>query len=302
MPGFGFLAGRRILKILIPLIVVVGFIGVSPFINAFTLFERVERGLTANGNFYFGDVVVVKPGANDFDIAFQGYFRKEKFVRVESTCVSAFSLKKILQSEHLLALALTGPEVDDEVIASVRNDSKLVELRVSSAIVTDSCTKDIARLRDLEALELTFSTDFHGESLGVLMALPIRSLELSGCPLHEQSLIEISKISNLEYLSLHKTGLKGKNLISLKNLKKLEVLVLPGGVTNENLRGLENNESIRTLTCWSINDVTVNGLEALVKTLPNIEDLSVPLIRLSKQEKELLQRAASNDLKIYCRK
>ena len=95
------------------------------------------------------------------------------------------------------------------------------------------------------------------------------SLDLSKMPVNDDDLKNVSRFENLRRLNLNFTGIKGRGLSSLYNLKKLESLSLSGTAVgyNDLEKLLHELPEIRTVAVWetSLRSEDVRSLEASFK-------------------------------------
>lgn len=97
---------------------------------------------------------------------------------------------------------LKGAEVNDAMVAPVKDIASLVEVRLGTTKVTDAALAALAALPHLQVL----------------------SLELTGVT--DAGLAQIAKLKNLVYLNLYGTGVTDAGLEQLKGLKHLRNLYL----------------------------------------------------------------------------
>lgn len=188
--------------------------------------------------------------------------------------------------EKLETLKLTESKVTDAVFPALAGHKRLQEIRLNNNPLTGRGLKELVSLPEIDFLDLS-KTKLSDQNLRAAVGLSAKSLSVSGCPLHGESLEslwtwkrlkslnvwgtevddygleQIAKCDGLTDLSLGFCPVTEKGLISLTKLK-LQSLNLSGvtAVNDDVLTALAGMKSLKSLTLINVN-VSDKGMLAL---------------------------------------
>jgi hypothetical protein len=157
-------------------------------------------------------------------------------------------------------LDLSGYRVTDHNLLGVENWPEARELRLDNAEITDEGLIHLLRMPRLNTLHIRRCSGVKGPGLERLAKLPIRSLDLSGCPIDDAGLVPISKLENLGELDLSHTKVTDAGLMHLTKIPLLGLLELRGDeITDAGLRTLSNMPNVVVLDLVKTK-ITLKGL------------------------------------------
>ena len=140
-------------------------------------------------------------------------------------------------------------------LSSGTDEFKNMDLNSSS--VTDEGIKHLAKLKNLEMLNLT-STKITAVGFAATLELPqLRSLNLTNCNVTPAMLETLSKLENLEELALERTNIGDNDLAALENLANLKSLNL--SYTQISDMGFKSLNKIKGLEVLKIGNTGVQG-------------------------------------------
>jgi hypothetical protein len=177
-------------------------------------------------------------------------------------------------------LVLSRAEVTDAALKELAGLKKLQRLDLSFTQVTDAGLKELAALTGLEALNLDFDriTDAGLKELAELTNL--QSLELNTTHVTNQGLKELARLKNLRTLDLGFAKVTDGGLKELAALKNLQELDLPRTqVTDAEVKELVALKNLRLLNVRA-SKVTDAGLK-FVAQLENLQALNLEFDKIT---------------------
>jgi hypothetical protein len=193
------------------------------------------------------------------------------------------SAPAIAQLKNLRILDLSSTQVSDVGITQLSALPKLEVLTLFQVGLTDEGVSAIAKLRNLRVLTLGGCSDagFTGKTLGDLSVLPrFRSLYLGGCgSLTYESMPAIAALKELRSLNLGGTGIIDESLGELAALNKLESLDLSdcNHLTDKAIGAIIQLKSLKALDLDNC-EFTDAGVERL-SALRKLESLTLCMCR-----------------------
>jgi|AGTN01.3.fsa_nt_gi Serine/threonine protein kinase len=105
-----------------------------------------------------------------------------------------------------------------------------------------------------------------GKNLKILNELPLHDLSLRGLKINDDDLVEVGKLTDMEFLKLGKTNVGDAGIRHLKGLKNLKLIELEGTrITNEGLKELSKFPELNTIDVRDCQSITGSGLQQLTK-------------------------------------
>lgn len=184
------------------------------------------------------------------------HFRTLTELRIGHAVPSNESLAWLPTLQDVEELELKGDLTDDD-LRHLRPLTKLRQLTMVYAAITDAGLARIAQISDLEGLGFLWATRFTDAGMANLKALPrIRVLGLTASNITDDGLVHIARLSSLEELGLGGTRVTDAGMAHLRSLRSVRVLVLDS---------------------TQVGDA---GL-AQIKDLPNLEQLALDYTRVT---------------------
>ncbi|MHC4708245.1 MAG: leucine-rich repeat domain-containing protein, partial [Planctomycetota bacterium] len=186
------------------------------------------------------------PGSvTDRDMAHLGELGNLKRLYVHTEITDA-GLRHLANLESLEELQLYGKGITDEGMSHVSKLNNLKTLTIRNCPVTNAALAKLATLKSLKILAL-YDTKVTISGLNQLNTLP-ELIELNAHAIKQDNLsLNIGGLAKLRWLVLRRTTLRDQDLACLANLKRLEWLIINGGITDAgmaHLAGLTNLEDL----------------------------------------------------------
>ncbi len=177
---------------------------------------------------------------------------------------------------ELISLKLSGPEVTDDDITSIKHHTKLAYLDLNEARITDrgmECLTDLTQLKHLNLRE-TQITDSGLQALQGFAEL--ERLDLGSTQITDSGLSFVKGLENLKTLNLDRTQVTNAGLKHLQKLKNLEVLSLSGPkITDDGMKLVAELGRLKTLSLTGTR-ISDKGLIPL-KRLTQLRELNLLL-------------------------
>jgi hypothetical protein len=135
----------------------------------------------------------------------------------------------------------------------------------------EAALPDLCELRTLRRLYV-YHSGLTEAQLRTVCALPLRELVLSGAPVTDAQLKEVTRLRGLQALALDQTQITDAGLKDLTRMGDLNFLSLEGtAVTDAGLRHLEGLGQLRYLLLRGCPNVNGEGVARLKEALPKCE-------------------------------
>lgn len=164
-------------------------------------------------------------------------------LRGNSETLTTEGMMLIAEFPNLQQLTLVGRKVPAAVISAVGEKTQLRELDLTNAPVDPIVANALSGLSHLQRITLD-GTPAGDSAAAAVSSLPIESLSLSGTPLTDAGLQEISKISTLKELVVSNTSVTG---LGFRPLKKLNLVKLNASSTQFGVEGLVSIRGMKSL-------------------------------------------------------
>ncbi|GJP41714.1 hypothetical protein CLOM_g1359 [Closterium sp. NIES-68] len=180
------------------------------------------------------------------------------------SCLTDAALTRLASFDQLTTVILRGSS--GFTAAGIRELFSLTGLEcldLAGSSTTDAALDGIDNLKSLRTLALD-DTKVTDAGITKLLRLPaLRGLGISGCvSVTSASMVHVGKLTALECLTLHESGVREDSLQHLTALTSLSSLTLPPGVTDSGMKYLRNMKRLETLGSWDAN-ITAAGVNWL---------------------------------------
>ncbi|WP_146118575.1 leucine-rich repeat domain-containing protein [Blastopirellula marina] len=187
-------------------------------------------------------------------------------IEIDGATVSDAGLRQVAKVSTLRSIRLSQlPQVSDQGITTLCTLPQLEALFLTSLPLTDRCLPAIARLKRLQRLAIRDASSMPqitDQGVAHLAALrQLESLELTPCPLHDDSLATIGSLRNLRRVDLAGSQITDAGLRHLRELDSLHSLdIAQTNVTDAGLSSLAAIPSLEFLEVSLDRGITVAGL------------------------------------------
>lgn len=224
-----------------------------------------------------------------------------KRLHISGNAITEEHIRKI---RHLPieSLTLETPHLNANMLESILTMRPLKQLRILQSPLKDEDLNIIARIENLEDLDLDFTQITDAGLANLKSCEKLRSLNLTQENLTDNAIDSILKIPNLSELYIHHAAITDEGLKKISQLKNMQVLrVAPGFFTSEGLRQIQDMPKLRELD-FSVNTMEpkslitnkgieyiarIRSLESLYLTGNPITDDSIHELKKMKQLKDL---------------
>jgi len=194
--------------------------------------------------------------------------------------IQSKELEQLQELPLLEYLNFGGPMVNDEKLSIIGKLTWLTQLSIGGSEVSAG----LANLKNLKSLRYLNLNALRSYNLDIDLAhiaglTNLEDLDIQDAMVSDAGLVHLSKLYKLRRLNLLKTSPAGKitdaGLLYLKNLKSLEELTIPTGITDTGVEHLAALNSLKKVNLWG-DGVTDKGLSVLaqMKSLENLEIIS----------------------------
>lgn len=185
-------------------------------------------------------------------------------VHYEEMRFSATAIRRLAGLQQLEELHLNGQEVPPDALVF----PGLKSLSLGGAFVDNACAAQIAKCRNLESLNLSF-TKINDDGLTLIAGIPtLKRLSLDSHYVTDAGIEQLKKLPALEYLHLRDRKLTDESLRHIAEIKTLTRLELYGN-GGANLQPFPVG-----LELAAKRGLTIGGIP-LLKKLPELRDLSL---------------------------
>ena len=187
--------------------------------------------------------------------------------------ISAGEMAKLSEGREWRGIGLSGPEIDDDLLLSLRTTEKLVLLQVGGKKVTDAGLEHLLPLPGLKTLDLT-GTSVTGSCLRHLKEMPeLQELNLGLTSANNDAAVHVAGLRKLRSLTLNLTQVDDAGLAPLDGLPELRKLLLRGlPITDAGVKVVNRFPHLESFDV-SYSQVTDEGLLQL--ELPKLRDMSL---------------------------
>ena len=205
-----------------------------------------------------------------------------------SVCRSEFTnqdMQLLSKLTSIIDLNLNCQPILDDGINHIRNLSKLRNLGVVKAELTDKAMPTLATLAELQRLHLADNSNITDEGIKHLSTLAnLKGLSVVGTAITDKGMKSIGKLENLEALFLENTKITDEGLKHISNLKKISTITLiDTEITDEGMRVLAELPELRLLFLDGTK-ITSDGMKHLV----NLKELNSVYLDRTKVDKTAL--------------
>ena len=212
-----------------------------------------------------------------------------KQLYLSSTQVTDVGMEHIAGMDSLEELNLTKTDVTNKGIRFLRGAKSLTSLNLSAMrFISDKGLKHVGGLTNLKSLDISYS-------------------DLAMEPITDSGMQEVSKLTRLERLRLHRTNITDAGLTCLATMNQMKDLELPFGVSNQTIRGISSLTNLERLVIpvAIVDDQGVaelaklrllKSLNLVVSTKGNVTDAGIRHLRaLSSLRTLFLQQSSVTD-------
>jgi Leucine Rich Repeat (LRR) protein len=217
------------------------------------------------------------PNVNDKVLS---YLKGAKDLRVLSleqcSGITPAGFDEIKGMNNLTELALYGAlQTTDAAVAKLGGLTKLQKLELRSTPISSLALSYVKDLKNLKVLDLSETAAVGNEGLEYIKGLKsLEELYLWSCQIDDNGLASIEGLTNLKRLNLDKCQITDDGLAHLEPLKNLEFLHIGSTqVTDAGLEHLYGLKKLKTLEATYLPGVSSEGIEALKKKLPQLEEV-----------------------------
>ena len=181
---------------------------------------------------------------------------------------------------HGIPLDKTGPWIrTDAHLAAVRNPSRVTELVLSGAQMTDAGLQPLLAMTNLRRLEMRMLRGVTAEGAAAISGLEkLKHLDLWQTKIGDEGLKHLQGLKNLETLDLTETGISDAGLASLSGLGKLKKLNIGWNrISDEGLKHLSGLTRLRVLyvdddqIIGGRTEKLSDGALALMRAIPGLQ-------------------------------
>lgn len=186
---------------------------------------------------------------------------------------SAEGLSELSNLKEMQELYIGNTLVNDESLKVIAESfPKLKKLRAAASQVADEGLVQIAKMSNLEEVDLSENVQIYDSSLEHIAGMKqLKKLNLWKVPIADDGVEYLAGLTNLEWLNLDQTGLGDDGLAYLSGMAKLTFLHLGStGITNDGLEHLKSLTSLKDLKVTRT-DVNEEGVAELKKSLTNTD-------------------------------
>jgi Leucine Rich repeat len=171
---------------------------------------------------------------------------------------------------RLQELYVAHAPISDDGLAPIAALPELRHLGLSGSLITDTGLRYLSNLKSLEYLDIK-DTSVTDDGLVPITALPqLRRLDLSGTLITDAGLRYLNNLKSLECLDIEDTSVTDSGLVPIAALPELQNLGLSGThITDAGLRNLNNLKSLRYLDLEDTS-VTDAGVASFQKSHPKV--------------------------------
>ena len=213
--------------------------------------------------------------------SFKGFFVFEGNTFADS------HLEAVSRCHSIENVFLTGTSVSEEGFRHLGKMSRLRSLMVGGTEIDSAALRHLVDLPQLESLDLSgWRLDSEGwKNLSEMQNL--KALRLFGAEIASEDLHFLADLVHLEGLVITHTGLGSEALPYLFDLPEL-VTPQVDGLVDSDLAQLEQLNGLLHLALMD-SDLSIEGLEQLVRALPELEEISLPRSPDSREETERIE-------------
>ena len=208
----------------------------------------------------------------DDDILSFAGLQNVKVLAIDNQPITGDGLGQWPAPEKLVEFYAGSTALDDSVTAALSEMSTLKKLRLSSTEVGDATVFAIAKLQQLEELDLSGCKSLSAASIESIVGLPkLRKLNLYDTPIDDDAIALLRQASSLEWLNLDKTSLTDSGVEKIIGLDKLDFLHLGSTkITDAAAASLAKLTGLSKLIVTRT-EMTQAGVDEIKKTLPECE-------------------------------
>lgn len=178
--------------------------------------------------------------------------------------------------------------LSDAEVARIDRSARINKLKLTGPRVTNAALKDLHELALINLLSIE-STQITNAGLELLETTNLRSLRLWQRSFTDSALKQVKKLSRLVSLDLEGTVAGGAELAQLKDLAKLQTLVLGPATDDVQMEALRNLAALKELDLRGCRNVSDAGLLHL-QGLTNLQAIWLPRQVTEEGELRLLQK------------
>jgi hypothetical protein len=178
--------------------------------------------------------------------------------------------------------------LSDAEVAGIDRSLRINKLKLTGPRVTNAALDDLAELASINLLSIE-STQITNAGLELLEPAKLRALRLWQRSFNDSALKHVKKLSRLEFLDLEGTEAGGAELAQLRDLAKLQTLILGSATDDARIAGLRDFTALKELDlrgCRNLSDEGVLQLQGLV----NLQTLWLPRQVTEQGELRFLQK------------
>jgi hypothetical protein len=232
----------------------------------------------ALGDEYFQEVTRVDLSGAMSDDAVAAIQKLDHLVTLVIRDASKFggNFTALVSLPRLRDVALTGPQIDDMVLAQLAKIPRLRGLTLSNTSLTDAGLAHLSAARGLQRLAFFGDTGVSDAGMTSLAALPdLKEVAIFGAPkLTDLGLKNLGpRLAELETLALQRTAITAEGMVCLEDCRKLKSLSLDVKLSDAGFAHFRYMDSLASLVAGST-IVTDEGLAAL-RGLKRLRSLSL---------------------------
>jgi hypothetical protein len=220
---------------------------------------------------------------SDAALAQYAKVRQLRILRLGDGRATAKGLSHLSTAQHLEALGVGGPWLDDHAAKGLESLHQLRSLAINDGTnVTTACLVHIAKLKNLEDISFFRVPQFEDEGTEPFASLRnLRQISFFQTPIGNATVSHLSKLTELEVLSIHDAAAVGDEGVSqLAGLPRIRKLRLRGTTVGDT--GIQAIAKLPLLIELDLEGTRVtDGSVAAISQMTSLERLSLYLTDLS---------------------
>lgn len=231
--------------------------------------KRAAQEIAAAGGWFKYDFQVANQPVPKAPLMLRTLLGKDYFAKLVQATIVA-DTPYVADAYALQRIEIVGKAVDESLISSFSRLSDLRELHIRDGSITEQGLRDIAKLKQLEVLDLG-GTLLEGTSLQSLNELPnLRELVLSHTKFNDAELQHLEGNDSITRLAMIGCKLSNEGLDAIKSWKALKSLELSHDAVapsqNSVLRSLSESRNFR-VSGLPPKNMSVDEIEMMIKSI-----------------------------------
>jgi Leucine-rich repeat (LRR) protein len=203
----------------------------------------------------FGQIKIIRFGGDtksalhDSDLNNFAALQNLKVIAVDKQPITSAGISQIPAPETCIEFYAGSTKLDDSAAVTIAKMKSLKKLRLSGTSIGEAMMSAIAKLSDLEELDISGCRSLSADSIAKIVDLPkLSKLNLYDTSADDTVADALARASSLSWLNLDKSGMTDAGVPSLVGLKKIQFLHLGSTtISDQSAETLSKMDSLKDL-------------------------------------------------------